>query len=187
MVNYADGKIYRLLCNTTGLTYYGSTTQPLYKRLHGHKNNKDCSSKIIIEAGNYDIVLVEAFACKTKEELHARERYFIESNECVNKAIPTRTYKEWHEANKEQRKEYHKAYLEANKEQRKEYHKAYHEANKEQRKEYHKAYHEANKEHIKAYKKAYHEANKEHNKEYLEANKEHIKANKKEYYAKKKL
>ena len=58
MVNYADGKIYRIVCNTTGLTYYGSTTQLLYKRLHEHKKLK-CSSKIIIEGENYDIILVD--------------------------------------------------------------------------------------------------------------------------------
>ena len=34
--NYSNGKIYRLLCNVTGDNYYGSTTQPLYKRKHGH-------------------------------------------------------------------------------------------------------------------------------------------------------
>ena len=103
MVNYADGKIYRLVCNTTGLTYYGSTVQSLYKRLYSHKKLKlNCSSKIIIEADNYEIVLVEAFACKTKEELHARERFYIESNECVNKVIPTRTHKEFYEAHKKQ-------------------------------------------------------------------------------------
>jgi hypothetical protein len=29
-------------------------------------------------------------------ELHQRERYFIENNECVNKVIPTRTDWEWY-------------------------------------------------------------------------------------------
>ena len=27
MVNYGDGKIYRIVCNTTGDTYYGSTAE----------------------------------------------------------------------------------------------------------------------------------------------------------------
>ena len=37
MPNYQDSKIYRLVCNTNNLTYYGSTTQQLSKRLHQHK------------------------------------------------------------------------------------------------------------------------------------------------------
>ena len=178
MVNYADGKIYRIVCNTTGLTYYGSTVQSLYKRLYSHKKRKTCSSKIIIEADNYEIILVETFACKSKEELHARERFYIESNECVNKQIPTRTRKEWRDANKEN----HKEYYEAHKEQIKEYQKEWREDNKEQNKEYR----EANKEHIKEKHNEYYEANKEvllaKHKEYCEANKEHIKEYKKEYY-----
>lgn len=32
MNKYENGKIYRLVCNITGLNYYGSTCQPLHKR-----------------------------------------------------------------------------------------------------------------------------------------------------------
>ena len=32
------GKIYKLICNVTGLVYYGSTTESLKQRLSEHKN-----------------------------------------------------------------------------------------------------------------------------------------------------
>ena len=41
MVNYANGKIYRIVCNTTGKQYIGSTTRPLSERLNGHKKDLD--------------------------------------------------------------------------------------------------------------------------------------------------
>jgi hypothetical protein len=31
-----------------------------------------------------DIVLIKKYPCNDKAELHARERYFIESNNCAN-------------------------------------------------------------------------------------------------------
>lgn len=38
--------------------------------------------------------MIENYPCNTKDELLARERYFIESMKCVNKYIPHRTRKE---------------------------------------------------------------------------------------------
>ena len=62
------------------------------------------------EKGNYDIVLIEEYPCQNKDQLHSRERFYIESIKCVNKIIPTRTVKEYNELNKEsmtiKRKEY---------------------------------------------------------------------------------
>jgi predicted peptidase len=107
MTNYQLGKIYKIICNTTGLTYYGSTCEPtLARRLVGHVHAHKCwksgkkvtliASLKVIEGGNYTIVLVELFPCDIKMELHKRERYHIETNECVNKNIPTRTTEEWY-------------------------------------------------------------------------------------------
>jgi hypothetical protein len=67
--------------------------------------------------GNIEIVLIEKFACESKEELHSRERHWIETMDCVNKHIPTRTRKEYYDQNKEQISEYNKQYREQNKEQ----------------------------------------------------------------------
>jgi hypothetical protein len=112
MPNYQLGKIYKMVCNTTGLTYYGSTCEPTLARrlavhVHVHKCRKSGKKSTIytsikvMEAGNYTIVLVESFPCDSKMELHRRERYYIENNECVNKVIPTRTVEEWRLVNKE--------------------------------------------------------------------------------------
>ena len=106
MPDYSLAKIYKIVCNITGLTYYGSTCEPtLARRLAGHigsyrkwKNGKkisNLSSHQIFDIDNYVIVLVELFPCNNNMELHKRERYYIESNECVNKVIPTRTREEY--------------------------------------------------------------------------------------------
>jgi hypothetical protein len=62
-------------------------------------------------------------------ELQARERYYIENNECVNKIIPNQTKKEWNEKNQEKIKEYNQEYQEKNQEKVKEYKKKYYEKN----------------------------------------------------------
>ena len=112
MPDYKDGKIYKIMCNVTGKIYIGSTTQSLRKCLAEHrdrykqyvKNKKGSymTSYQIIQQGNYDIELVERMEYESKEELLRRKRHFIQSLECVNKVIPTRTPKEWHEDTKMQ-------------------------------------------------------------------------------------
>ena len=115
MPDYSKSKIYKIVCNETGATYYGSTVQKVSERMGKHRRML-CSSRQIIERGNYGYSLVEEFSCDTIEQLHARERWYIENNDCVNKQIPTRTRKEYRESNKEQKKQYDKEYNEANKE-----------------------------------------------------------------------
>ncbi len=80
MINYNNSKIYKIVCNNTGLVYYGSTTQKyLTARLEQHRKYKkiyNCSSKKIIDGGNYDILLVENVDCNNKDELRSRERFY---------------------------------------------------------------------------------------------------------------
>jgi hypothetical protein len=136
MNKYNNSKIYKLVCNNTGLIYYGSTIQPLHQRKCGHKKdykkflNKKCNyitSFKIIEGGNYDIILVEEISCENREQLEAKERFYIDNNICVNKNIPARTIeekrllyllqkKEHYDNNKEEMIERSKKYYEANKE-----------------------------------------------------------------------
>ena len=165
MPDYKKGQIYRIVCNITGKIYVGSTIQSLSCRLTEHRSQykkfkegetvkkKYVTSFQIIEQGNYEIVLIEKFPCESKTELHRRERHFIENLQCVNKVIPTRTYKEWCVDNKEKIVEQDKMYYQANKKHFREYYQA----NKEQTKQYQ----EENKEHIKKYREAYYEKNKE--------------------------
>jgi hypothetical protein len=111
MVNYSNGKIYKLVCNITDLTYIGSTTSPLAVRKSGHRSDynkytlgktpKKVTSSLIIENGDYDIILIESCPCDTKEELLSRERHFIESMTCVNRNIPSRSAAEYRETFKE--------------------------------------------------------------------------------------
>ena len=75
----------------------------------------------IILRGDYAIVLIENYPCNNKEELHRRERYHIESNECINKRIPTRTPKERYIDTREKVINESKKYYIEHKEQKKEY------------------------------------------------------------------
>jgi hypothetical protein len=106
MTNYQFGKIYKIVCNTTGLIYYGSTCEPtLARRLTGHRTyfkrwknwtkKANYSSYKVLENDNYEIVLVDIAPSNDKMELHKRERFYIDNNECVNTRIPTRTQLEY--------------------------------------------------------------------------------------------
>ena len=113
MINYQNAKIYKIVCNNTGKQYIGSTVQNrLSSRLATHKNKKIGSSKEIIEGGNYSIILIENYPCNSKDELHKRERHYIETMECINHNIPSRTKEEYREVNREkinnQQKDYYK-------------------------------------------------------------------------------
>eukprot|EP00952_Eustigmatos_sp_NYUAD-ZCMA_P003775 16521-Eustigmatos_ZCMA.PRE.1 len=69
-----------------------------------------------MEGGDFDMVLLENVECDTKEQLHARERYHIESLDCVNIKHPTRSNMEYYEANKETIREAQKKYRETHRE-----------------------------------------------------------------------
>ena len=89
MPDYQNGKIYVIICNKTGERYFGSTTQPLCKRLAGHISQRNCGygsrSKSIILRGDYDMVLLEDYPCNSLSELMKRECYYIRNNECINR------------------------------------------------------------------------------------------------------
>ena len=135
MVNYANGKIYKITGG--GLTYIGSTTQPLYKRYSGHKlcktyfdkgdKSRSCSSSQILAFDDCCITLIEDFPCERKEQLLARERYYYDLMDCVNKCKPKATSEEIrldhlnyskliYEKNKETISIQQKSYREKNKE-----------------------------------------------------------------------
>ena len=180
MVNYQQGKIYKIVCHTTGFVYYGSTCEPsLARRLHQHKlayvnrsQKPICTSIQILENNNYNIYLVENFPCHNRDELRMRERFYIESNECVNKCIPIRfeeeknlLQREHYNKNKTERLQNMKKYYELNKakidDYQKQYRKQYWEKNKEKKSEYNKQYWKNNKEKKSESSKQYRESNKE--------------------------
>jgi len=125
MVNYQNGKIYKIVNDELNLTYFGSTCSTLTRRLSAHKTSSNkCNSNVLFTTEtNAEIFLVEKFPCNDKEELHQRERFYIENNDCINKIIPNRKPKESRKASDlkhiEKRKEYRKEYLEKNRDREK--------------------------------------------------------------------
>tara|TARA_E500000305_G_scaffold11462_1_gene7868 strand:- start:34 stop:675 length:642 start_codon:yes stop_codon:yes gene_type:complete len=166
MVNYKNGKIYKILDLTNDNFYIGSTTKEyLSQRLEKHRTHyKDYlqgrthyrSSFEILCNENYKIYLLENAPCASKDELRQREQYWIDRLNCiklVNKLKAFRT--------EEDIKQYKKEYYENNKEQLAEKGKIYRENNKEKIAERGKIYRENNKEQIAEKKKEYYENNKE--------------------------
>ena len=183
MPDYQNGKIYKIVNDKLGLTYYGSTTQILSQRMGGHIvakkrfDNGKCPNMTSFQLldGNQKIYLVEKYPCNDKNELERRERYYIENNDCVNKCIPSRTNKEYRIDNKDKIKQYQKEYDKNNKDKKKEYMKEYQKDNKDKRKEYDKEYYIDNKDKKKQYSKQYYIDNKdkinEYQKQYRDKNK----------------
>ena len=105
MPDYQNSKIYKIVDNTNGNIYVGSTTEKyLSKRLQRHlsnykywiKNNKIYYSSFeIFKNNNYYIELIENVNCNDIYELRNRERYYIENCECVNINVPNRTTEEY--------------------------------------------------------------------------------------------
>ena len=148
MPDYSKGKIYKIECNETGEVYYGSTVQALCDRMSGHRTHyrrwiegkvNKCQSYDIIERGNYSYSLVEDCPCERKEQLIAREKFYIKNNECVNKCIPGRTREEILEYDKKRSNEFRKN----NPEKRKEVLRNYYVRNKDKINEKGKKYREA--------------------------------------------
>ena len=79
MVNYTNGKVYRLCCGDITL-YIGSAAQPLSVRMSGHRRHK--TSKFF---GREDvrIVLIEAWPCANRDELRRREQHYIDHAEAL--------------------------------------------------------------------------------------------------------
>ena len=141
-MDYNNGKIYVIRNHCNDMVYVGSTTQSLSKRFSKHKS--DCKSKTSplwntmneLDITNFYIELVEEYPCDNKEQLCAKEGYYIREfdsyNNGYNGKIEGRSQKEYRGDNKEKIKQYYednkdkiKQYRENNKEkiikQRKEY------------------------------------------------------------------
>ena len=139
MPKYQKGKIYKIIDNTNDNIYIGSTIKTLKERLRQHKY-LNCSSREIIKNNNYNIILIENYPCKSKEELELRERYHIENNECINTLLPRRSIKEYHQTEKYKlwRKENYRKNMTEEKRQKENnrLNKLYHEKRKEYCKKY---------------------------------------------------
>jgi hypothetical protein len=65
---------------------------------------------------NCEIILLENVNATSKDELHAREAFYIKSMKCVNKSIPLRTDKEYQNDNREIILQKHRDYYDKHKE-----------------------------------------------------------------------
>jgi hypothetical protein len=152
MPDYQRGKIYKI---TSGdLTYVGSTTEPtLARRLSQHVTHynrwKDgkrgkITSFEVISLGNYEITLLELCPCNSRDELNARERYWVETLKCVNRCIPGRTQKEYKEVHKEFVSNLTKTWQQENQDHLKQYRQDH----RKEHNEYSKSYYYRNREKI---------------------------------------
>ncbi len=147
MVNYSNGKIYKIEPiggGDMGDVYIGSTTNEyLSQRMVQHrgsyyrwKNGKGgnvTSYQLFDKFGieNCQITLIELVDATSKDEMHARERHYIQSLPCVNHNVPLRTMSEYCLDNREQRMKNRRLHYQANSEWEKEKSRLYREANKE--------------------------------------------------------
>tara|TARA_R110000772_G_scaffold248717_1_gene362844 strand:- start:3676 stop:4341 length:666 start_codon:yes stop_codon:yes gene_type:complete len=169
---YSNGKIYKIVCNTTRLIYVGSTTKEFlsqrlvshradYKRWKLDNTNHYYTSFKVLENDNFKIVLLELVNCNTKDELTARERYHIESTDCVNKYIPLRSYKEYCDANRDEINKKAKEYRDANRDEINKKAKEYCDANRDEINKKQNEKYAENKDEIKKKQKEYQQKNKD--------------------------
>ena len=116
-MNYNNGKIYKIVGGDE--CYIGATTKEhLCQRIAGHRSDyqkwKNAKRTFITSfylfekygIENCTIELIELFPCISKDELNAREGYYIRNITCVNKNIPNRTNAEYRVDNQEKIKQY---------------------------------------------------------------------------------
>ena len=121
MVNYNNGKIYKIEDLNGEMCYIGSTTKEyLSQRMTEHRQKyaswkKANSDKFTVYdifdkhgVSNCHIVLIEVCPCSSRDELTSREAHYIRTVECVNKVILDRGGVEY-------RKDYYIKHLEAKK------------------------------------------------------------------------
>ena len=129
MPNYANSKVYKLVCTLPGVDdiYVGATT---YARLQTRLSCHRCEAKALKwnfrlyefmrkhGIGNFAIELIEPWPCASRKELGVREQHWIDELKPSLNAMPATSH----------RKEVLRRYN--NKPERKAYMRAYHEAQK---------------------------------------------------------
>ena len=103
MVNYQFGKIYKISTPHSSNIYIGSTSYKLLsQRMAKHTSGYRCyikgkgryyTSYDLIQLGECNPLLIETYPCNSKDELEAREGYWLhklrtDGVHCVNKLTP---------------------------------------------------------------------------------------------------
>ena len=106
---FENSKVYKIVCNVTGLIYVGSTTSELNVRLSKHKSayksylagiGNYITSFKTLENNDYDIHLIRSYEFDNNIDLLAKESFYIKKLNCVNKNIAGRTGAEYYLENK---------------------------------------------------------------------------------------
>lgn len=195
-IDYTNGKIYKIINDTSDMIYIGSTCDDLHKRFYTHKkiykcyNNGNykkipCNSKYIFDDNieTSKIILLENVCCSNKSELLMKEREWIDKLINMKKNIVNR-YKPI--ISKEEKKEYSLEYNKKYRVNNKDKIKKYIQENSDHIAQLQKEYRVKNSENIKLYKKEYYQKKKDELKEksnnYYQENKEQVLERTKQYY-----
>jgi hypothetical protein len=170
-IDYSKTIMYKIVSKDldNDFIYVGSTTQ-FSTRKNAHKNkclyvdDKAYNYKIyktIRENGgwnNFQMIEIEKYPCKDKNESSARERYWTEFyHGNMNGNVPGRNRKMFVSDNKDKISKYQKQYREKNRDELNEYGRNRYHDNKEDRLKKVKEYREANAEAIKLKKSQKHD------------------------------
>lgn len=135
MPDYSKGKIYKVWSPShpeLGV-YIGSTIQPLYKRLYGHKSvSNECSSKQLMSCDDIRIDLLEEYPCENKDQLNAKEGEWILKGGCVNRCVAGRSIEQYRIDEKDKIKKQYQQYRKEHSDVIKQIRKKYYEKNKEE-------------------------------------------------------
>ena len=175
MVNYQEGKIYKIVSNTDDdICYVGSTTKKYlsqrmdshrsdYKKLKKGKNINTSAYKMFEKFGveNCRIELIEVYPSNSKDELIKKEGEHIRKLNCVNRCIMGRTKREYYDDNINKILTYNKILRQKNKDVISKKQKVYYQKNKDNLLEKDKIRYEKNKDIILEKKKIYYEENRD--------------------------
>ena len=131
---YRNGKIYKLVDVGYNKCYIGSTIETLSNRRakHVYSYKVWCNGKPMLKCSAFDIFEefgvenvkieeIEKYPCNDRDELLAREGYYIQNTDCNNKKVAGRTFKGWYNDNRDKCLENLKSNYSKNIEDRKAY------------------------------------------------------------------
>jgi len=144
--DYSNTIIYKIVCNDVDIKecYVGHTTN-FVKRKSQHKRN--CNNityekhnlpvyQFIRENNgwdNFNMVMIEEYNAENRLQAETRERYWIETLQSkLNKKLPTQTFKEWYDKNKEEHNKKSRIYQQEHKEHLNKISQNYYETHKEE-------------------------------------------------------
>lgn len=181
------GRVYQIVCDCgCNQKYVGSTKQTLSQRMtkHRHDANRVLSPLYLhmreVGTEKFRIIRLELIEnCLDKEQLRAREQYWIGQFDTLKNGLngryaikdPNRDkecQRRYREANTDKIKERVKKYRQANTDKIKEQTKKYRHANKDVLKQKWAGYYQANKDVLNEKTRQYHRANRERYKEQVE-------------------